>query len=201
MAKFKCKMCGAPLNVNEGQTVATCDFCQSKQTVANANDERKENLFNRANSLRAACDFDKAILSYQSILTIFPDEPEAYWGLCLCKYGIEYVNDPVTKKKIPTIHRASYDSILKDSDYLAALSYADLIAKEVYQEEAKQIAEIQQNILSISQKEEPFDIFICYKETTETGKRTRDSVLAQEVYSNLTDKGYKVFFSRITLES
>ena len=201
MAKFKCKMCGAPLNVNEGQTIATCDFCQSKQTVANANDERKENLFNRANSLRSACDFDKAILSYQSILTIFPDEPEAYWGLCLCKYGIEYVNDPVTKKKIPTIHRASYDSILKDSDYLAALSYADLIAKEVYQEEAKQIAEIQQNILSISQKEEPFDIFICYKETTETGKRTRDSVLAQEVYSNLTDKGYKVFFSRITLES
>lgn len=201
MAKFKCKMCGAPLNVNEGQTVITCDFCQSKQTVANANDERKENLFNRANSLRTACDFDKAILSYQSILAIFPDEPEAYWGLYLCKYGIEYVDDPVTKNKIPTIHRVSYDSILKDSDYLAALSYADVIAKEVYQEEAKRIAEIQQNILSISQKEDPFDIFICYKETSETGKRTRDSVLAQEVYSNLTERGYKVFFSRITLES
>ena len=42
MAKYKCKMCGAPLDVSEGQTVITCDFCQSKQTVANANDERKE---------------------------------------------------------------------------------------------------------------------------------------------------------------
>ena len=72
MAKYKCKMCGAPLDVSEGQTVITCDFCQSKQTVANANDERKENLFNRANSLRASCDFDKAILSYQTILSIFP---------------------------------------------------------------------------------------------------------------------------------
>ncbi len=201
MAKYKCKMCGAPLDVTEGQTVVSCDFCQSKQTVANANDERKEILFNRANFIRTSCDFDKAILSYQSILSIFPNEPEAYWGLCLCKYGIEYVDDPVTKNKIPTIHRVSYDSILKDSDYLAALTYADAIAKEEYQEEAKQIADIQKNILSISQKEEPFDIFICYKETTETGKRTRDSVLAQEVYSNLTDKGYKVFFSRITLES
>ena len=201
MAKFKCKMCGAPLDVSEGQTVVTCAFCQSKQTVANADDERKENLFNRANSLRSSCDFDKAILSYQSILSIFPNEPEAHWGLCLCKYGIEYVDDPSSHKKIPTIHRMSFDSILKDSDYLAALSYADILAREEYQEEANQIANIQKNILSISQKEEPFDIFICYKETSNSGKRTPDSVLAQEIYSNLTDKGYKVFFSRITLES
>ena len=86
MAKYKCKMCGAPLDVSEGQTVVTCEFCQSKQTVANADDERKENLFNRANALRASCDFDKAILSYQSILSVFPTEPEAHWGLCLCKY-------------------------------------------------------------------------------------------------------------------
>ena len=186
MAKYKCKMCGAPLDVKEGQTVVTCQFCQSTQTVANADDERKENLFNRANTLRASCDFDKAILSYQSILSVFPNEPEAHWGLCLCKYGIEYVDDPATKKKIPTIHRVSYDSILKDSDYLAALSYADPIAKEEYQTEAKQIADIQNNFLSISQKEEPFDIFICYKETDANGKRTQDSVLAQEIYSNLT---------------
>ncbi|MCF0115281.1 MAG: InlB B-repeat-containing protein, partial [Erysipelotrichaceae bacterium] len=201
MAKYKCKMCGAPLEVCEGQTVVTCEFCQSKQTVANANDERKENLFNRANALRAACDFDKAILSYQSILSIFPDEPEAHWGVCLCKYGIEYVDDPATHNKIPTIHRVSYDSILKDSDYISALAYSDVIAKEEYLQEAKQIADIQRNILSISQKEEPFDIFICYKETSEAGKRTPDSVLAQEIYTNLTDRGYKVFFSRITLES
>ena len=201
MAKYKCKMCGAPLDVSEGQTVVTCEYCQSKQTVANADDERKENLFNRANALRASCDFDKAILSYQSILSVFPTEPEAHWGLCLCKYGIEYVDDPATGKKIPTIHRVSYDSILKDSDYLSALSYADPIAKEEYQSEATQIADIQKNILSISQKEEPFDIFICYKETDANGKRTPDSVLAQEIYSDLTDRGYKVFFARITLES
>ena len=201
MAKYKCKMCGAPLDVCEGQTVVTCEFCQSKQTVANANDERKENLFNRANALRTSCDFDKAILSYQSILSLFPSEPEAHWGLCLCKYGIEYVDDPTTHKKVPTIHRVSFDSILKDSDYLAALLYADPIAKEEYQEEATEIANIQKNILSISQKEQPFDIFICYKETDSNGKRTHDSVLAQEIYSNLVEKGYKVFFSRITLES
>lgn len=201
MANFKCKMCGAPLEVKEGQTIAVCSYCGSRQTVANANDERKENLFNRANTMRRNCEFDKAILSYQSILSIFPDEPEAHRGLCLSKYGIEYVDDPATKAKKPTIHRVSFDSILKDSDYLAALAYADVIAREEYQTEAKEIADIQKNILSISQKEEPFDIFICYKETDEKGKRTPDSVMAQEIYSQLTDKGYKVFFSRVTLES
>lgn len=194
-------MCGAPLDVAADQTVAVCAFCGSKQTVANADDERKENLFNRANSLRQSSDFDKGLLAYQSILTIFPQEPEAHWGIVLCKYGIEYIDDSKTNKKIPTIHRVSYDSILKDHDYLAAISNADVIAREQYQIEAAEISEIQNNILKISQKEKPFDVFICYKETDAKGKRTPDSVMAQDIYNHLYNKGYKVFFARITLEN
>ena len=38
------------------------------------------------------------------------------------------------------------------------------------------------------------------KETDENGDRTIDSVMAQNVYDALTTKGYRVFFSRITLE-
>ncbi len=201
MAIYKCKMCGAQLEVTKGSTIATCSFCMSKQTVANADDERKENLFNRANTLRINCEFDKALLAYQSIISIFPHEPEAHWGVVLCKYGIEYVDDHVSKSKKPTIHRMAYESILKDSDYLATLAYADVIAKSQYIEEATQIANIQKNILSISQKEEPFDIFICYKETDKNGNRTHDSVMAQEIYTTLVEKGYKVFFSKITLEN
>ncbi len=201
MAIYKCKMCGAQLEVAKGSTIATCSFCMSKQTVANADDERKENLFNRANTLRIKCEFDKALLAYQSILSLFPHEPEAHWGVVLCKYGIEYVDDPISKSKKPTIHRMAYESILKDSDYLETLAYADVIAKSQYEEEATQIANIQKNILSISQKEEPFDIFICYKETDKDGNRTHDSVMAQEIYTTLVDKGYKVFFSKITLEN
>lgn len=54
--------------------------------------------------------------------------------------------------------------------------------------------------VSISQKEEPFDVFICYKETDNNGRRTPDSVLANDLYHQLTQEGFKVFFSRITLE-
>ena len=43
-------------------------------------------------------------------------------------------------------------------------------------------------------------MFICYKETDDSGSRTKDSTLAQDIYYQLTNEGYKVFFSRITLE-
>lgn len=59
---------------------------------------------------------------------------------------------------------------------------------------------IGKGILEISQKEEPFDVFICYKETDNNGRRTQDSVLANDLYHQLTQEGFKVFFSRITLE-
>ena len=81
------------------------------------------------------------------------------------------------------------------------MAYApDAESRHLYEEEAAQIAEIQKGILAISHNEKPYDVFICYKETDEAGQRTHDSQWAQEVYYGLTEQGYKVFFSRITLE-
>ena len=200
MTVFKCKMCGGDLTPVEGSNTCECEFCGTLQTIATADNEKKVNLFNRANRLRLANDFDKSASVYESIVAEFPEEAEAYWGLCLCKYGIEYVDDPATGKKVATCHRASYESIFDDSNFDMALEYADTLARNLYREEAKYIDRIQKAILEIAQKEDPFDIFICYKETDENGDRTKDSVLAQDIYDALTDKGYKVFFSRITLE-
>ena len=200
MAIIKCKMCGGDLNLVEGASTAECEYCGSVQTVPKVDDEKKLTLFARANRLRVACEFDKATGIYESIVADFPEEAEAYWGLVLCKYGIEYVDDPATGKKIPTCHRSSFDSIMEDSDFEQALENADAVARKVYREEAKTIEEIRKGIIAVSNNEQPYDIFICYKETAENGDRTLDSVLAQDVYDALTGKGYRVFFSRITLE-
>jgi alpha-tubulin suppressor-like RCC1 family protein len=200
MAVIKCKMCGGDLNLTPDMTVAECEYCGTKQTVPTADNEKKITLFGRANRLRLACEFDKAASIYESIVAEFPEEAEAYWGLVLCKYGIEYVDDPATGKKVPTCHRSSFDSVMDDSDFEQASENADVAARKVYREEAKAIEELRKGILEVSGKEEPYDIFICYKETDESGQRTLDSVLAQDVYDALTGKGYRVFFSRISLE-
>lgn len=197
---IKCKMCGGDLDFEPGSTVCECEYCGSKQTIPSADSEKKTNLFNRANRLRMNSEFDKASAVYEQIVAEFPEEAEAYWGLCLCAYGIEYVDDPATGSKIPTCHRTLPTSIMEDSNFEQACDYADPVARKVYREEAKTIDRIQKDILSIVQNETPYDVFICYKETAEDGSCTEDSVLAQDVYEALTAKGLKVFFSRITLE-
>ena len=200
MSVIKCKMCGGDLELIEGSSVAVCEYCGSQQTVPAVDNEKKLTLFARANRLRLACEFDKAAGVYESIVADFPTEAEAYWGLVLCRYGIEYVDDPATGKKIPTCHRSSFDSVMEDSDFEQALENADTVARRVYRDEAKAIEELRRGIVEVSGKEPPYDIFICYKETAEDGQRTVDSVIAQDVYDALTEKGYRVFFSRISLE-
>lgn len=200
MALIKCKMCGGDLEITEGATVATCEYCGTTQTVPSADNEKKLTLFARANRFRFANEFDKASVIYENIVAEFPKEAEAYWGLVLCRYGIEYVDDPATGKKIPTCHRSSFDSVMEDGDFKQACENADVLARRVYHEEATAIEELRKGILEVSGKEDPYDIFICYKETAEDGQRTLDSVIAQDVYDALTEKGYRVFFSRISLE-
>lgn len=200
MALFKCKMCGGALEINNNETVATCEYCGTQQTLPKLDDDRRANLYDRANHFRRNNEFDKAMGIYEQILNEDNTDAEAYWSLVLCRYGIEYVEDPSSHKRIPTVNRAQFTSIFDDDNYKSALQYADGYQRSIYEEEAKAINEIQKGILAISQKEEPFDVFICYKETDNNGRRTPDSVLASDLYHQLTQEGFKVFFARITLE-
>ena len=200
MAIFKCKICGGTLEINDEQSVATCEYCGTKQTIPKLDDDRKANLYDRANHFRRNNDFDKAMGIYENILNEDNTDSEAYWSIVLCRYGIEYVEDPTTHKHLPTVNRAQFTSIFDDEDYKSAIANADEYQREIYESEANAINEIQKGFLAISHKEEPFDVFICYKETDNNGRRTQDSVLATELYNELTREGFKVFFSRITLE-
>ena len=200
MSFIKCKMCGGEIEFEQGATVGTCKYCKTKQTLPKLDDDRRSNLYDRASHFRRNNDFDKASSIYEQILTEDTTDAEAYWSLVLCRYGIEYVEDPATHKRVPTVNRAQFTSIFDDDNYKSAVRYADSCQRELYEEEAKEINEIQKGILAISQNEEPFDVFICYKETDNNGRRTPDSVLANDLYHQLTQEGFKVFFARITLE-
>ena len=200
MAIIKCKMCGGDIEISADKTFGTCEYCGSTMTLPKTDDDQRLSLFNRGTHLRRNGEFDKAAAIYERLIGENDADAEAHWNLLLCRYGIEYVQDPASGERIPTCHRASFDSILNDVDYQAARKYSDGVARSLYEKEALRIANLQKDILAISQKETPFDVFICYKESDENGKRTKDSALAQDIYYQLTDAGYKVFFARITLE-
>lgn len=200
MAVFKCKICGGNLDVQAGMSVCECEYCGTRQTLPKIKDDRRANLYDRANHFRRNNEFDKAMSMYEQILEEDREDAEAYWSLVLCTYGIEYVEDPASHIRKPTVNRTQFTSVFADENYKAALKYADENQRKLYEEEARQIDGIQKGILDISGKEAPFDVFICYKETDAEGRRTQDSVLANDLYHQLTQEGFKVFFARITLE-
>ena len=200
MPVLRCKMCGGTMEIDAKQSVAVCQYCGTRQTLPRLDSERVAGLYERADLLRRGNDFDKAAAVYEQIVSLAPNDAEAYWSLVLCRYGIEYIEDPTSHKRVPTINRVRFGSILEDADYLSALRNADDEQKSVYIAEAEAIEAIQKGYLAISEREKPFNVFICYKETDDNGKRTMDSVLANDLYHQLTQEGFKVFFSRITLE-
>lgn len=198
---LKCKICGGDLEVAAGARIGTCQYCGTTITLPTLDSDQKTRLFNRANNYRLGCDFDKAYDAYKAITEEDTSEAEAYWGMLLSEYGIEYVDDEKSGKKIPTCHRTHMVGPLNNVNYKLACQYANTENRLMYEEECETISKIQKKILSISTKAEPYDVFICYKETDDaTGERTNDSVLAQEIYQSLEKEGLKVFFSRISLE-
>lgn len=200
MAIIKCKMCGGDIELSPDKTFGTCEYCGSTMTLPKIDDEQRAAAFNRGNHFRRIGEFDKALAVYERIVQENDADAEAHWCCALCRFGIEYVEDPASYEWLPTCHRASFDSFLEDVDYLAAVEHSDGITRRQYQKDAAKIAEVQRGILATSQNEKPFDVFICYKESDDTGSRTVDSTLAQDIYYQLTEQGRRVFFSRITLE-
>lgn len=201
---LQCKTCGGDLVISENDSailVATCENCGNKQALPKANDEnRRINLYNRAGHFWRNNEYDKAAGIYEQLLIDDPTDSEIYWSLILCQYGIQYVEDPTTRKRVPTVNRTQFSSVVSNENYKSAIKHANTHQKIIFEEEAKKIDSIQASILEISRKEDPYDIFICYKENDFDNHRTHDSVIAHDLYTDLTKEGYKVFFSRITLE-
>lgn len=199
MAVFKCKLCGGTIEPRDGG-IGICDSCGTKQTIPNMNDEKKMNLLDRANHFRMQNDFDKAMAIYEQILDEDTTDSDVYYSIALCRYGIAYVDDPKSKRKIPTINRMQNKQFSEDADFKMAIKYAKPEQEKLYSNEGAYIDKVQQGIMDITKNEKPYDVFICYKETDDNGERTHDSVLANDLYYGLTNEGFKVFFARITLE-
>ena len=197
---YKCKICGGSTTLDTKNGIAICEYCGTKQALPLFTDDSERLLYESGNNYLLHSEYDKAENVFNQLLTIKPNAAELYWDLVLCKYGVTYVKDPKTQKYIPTCNRTHYTPIFSDENYKKAIELSSGEKKALFEDDAKTIDNIQKGIIAVSKKEKPFDIFISYKETDANGNLTKDIVEAQKLYEKLTEAGYKVFFSRITLE-
>lgn len=199
MGALKCKMCGSNLEIEDSITVCKCEKCGTSQTVPDIEDDKELKLFERAGRLRFNCDFDKAAGIYDTITDSYPEEAEGYWGLILCKYGIEYADD-ASGKKVPVCHRTSYDSVMDDDDFELVMENSDSESRAIYREEAKIIEETRKEYIRIAESEQPYDIYISYRVQDDNGDKTPVSEIAGHLYNKLTSAGYRVFLSEAALK-
>lgn len=96
MAIIKCKMCGGDIELAADKTFGTCEYCGSTMTLPRVSDEQRAAAFNRGNHFRRIGEFDKALAVYERIVQEDENDAEAHWCCALCRFGIEYVEDPVS---------------------------------------------------------------------------------------------------------
>lgn len=201
METIKCGNCGGNVLVAPGAHVGICANCGGEVPVPDLPPDLTAQ-YSRANDLLSQSEFADAQHAFEQILDASPTDAAACWGRALSEYGIEYVHDPHTDELLPTFHRLSAHRF---SEYIyakQAVQYAvDPQAREFYTTQCKLIDTIQQRGLEISGREEPYDIFLCYKRSEADETRTPDSRLAADLYKELTKAGYKVFFAEESLHA
>ena len=201
MILLKCTICSG--NIIRTKNGLFCDSCGMPVSEMNLENEHMIESRNRANEARKNFDYDEAIRGYTQLLTENPTDADANWNLALSKFGIEYEYETTLSggiHRVPTIHRLRYENFNQDVNYRNALKYADDNAIEYYMTEGKKLSAIQDKLLELVRTEKDVDVFISFKAEDEFGNRTKDSLIAQNIYEQLTSRGIRTFFSRISLQ-
>lgn len=197
MSENTCNVCGANLIYKDGRWVCPACGAYKEEEISN---EEVTLLYNASQKLRLAS-FDDAEELYADIVKKYPKNSEAHWGLVLSRYGIKYEDD-YDGRKLPTCYAATMESFLSDKEYLAALSCApDAKVKAYYEEQGKIIEKNRIEWCEKASKEPAYDVFLCFKDSDKENniERTDDSFEVADLYIFLSDKGYRVFFSRVSL--
>lgn len=162
-------------------------------------------LLQKAHSCRVDGSFDKAEQYYTNFITMNPTSPdvhEAHWGLAMCRFGVQFVEDPNSGDIMPTVHFTSPEAIREDFDYKEAVKYAPEETRQKYEEYGKYIDDVMNNIREIARSMDGFQIFLCYKHSDpdHPGKTTKDYNQVLTMYYELQARGYKVFLADKTLK-
>ena len=198
MELLTCTQCKGDIQLSEDGLFGRCIFCGATYHFKNEKNTRVISLLNQANVLRCKGDYEGAILAYQFALKEDETDSDAYWGIVLSTYGIEYVED-VNNKLVPTCRRIVKTSILEDENYKNAVKYATEERAEEIVKQANEIDNLQNNIKQKIKYEQDYDVFICFK-SNDANNPTRDRFIARQIYDELNKRNIHTFFSEISLK-
>ena len=203
---IKCKDgCGASIDLRRAtDDVVECEICFRKYPVPKKDISPVALSFLRQGEHDLDTGkFDEAYTAYARATDYDSQEPEAYWGMALAEFKVQYIKDTVNNRLQPICHEFTDKQFTQNKNYLSALKFATQKQEKVYKEKAQEIDYIRNEFLKFKQSGLDYDCFICVKvsridnEQTDNLKTTwtEDAYDADAIYDLLKRNGYTPFFS------
>ena len=201
-----CQVCGGALK-NCG-TYYKCVCCDTEYRIDEAMSKEEMNAyFRKLNAFEDAernlsvspPRFDEAESEFSLIVQKYPDWSAGYWGLVRAKFGIKFEQDS-GGKAVPSCYKSTYEDFRDTDEYKKAVALAETPElRQSYEKMAEYIARVAKEWREEAQKYD-YDVFISFKASNDLdGSETRDAREMHKLYDLLKDKGYRVFFSPVTL--
>lgn len=204
MAELKiCSTCCSPLTEKNGKYI--CRYCGN---TYESNSPALAGEFQEIASRRQLREFIQAEELCKELLKKQPESSEGYWQSLLAELGVVYVQEGETAK--PTFFSYSYsekEKIKDSANYKNCIKFAAPDEAKEYERKADELDSLLEQFFELVDKESSYDVFISFKssETVKTadGKtltvETRDKKKAEEIFNHLRKKGYRVFFSPVSI--
>lgn len=208
LKQLKCKTCGEPLSMSVAQNgVIVCAIC-GYSTILPKEDstDKVRELLSHGDSYLDTGKFDDAYTMFARASEEDSEEPEAYFGMALAEFRIQYVNDlkddGKSRRLQAIVHAISPDNFCDNLNYRKALNYATDAQRKEYERRAGEIDYIRDQFYKFKNAGLNYDCFLCLKVTDDVTKlKTPETRVAEEICTYLRRKGFKPFYSEQVLES
>ena len=204
MRSIQCRYCKAVVELKAGASgVVQCQNCGAPNAVPREEISTEALHALRSGKLQlASCHFDSALVAYQNAILLAPEESEAYFGMALATFKVQYLKDEVNDCWQPICYDISNKKFTDDPNYLRALLHATDEQKSLYRQRGAEIDDIREEFYALKESGLDYDCFICVKVSDDDNLdsagnklKTRDSDTAHYVHDYLLRKGYKPFYS------
>lgn len=192
MLRIYCPVCNGLLRLEDGQKEAVCVNCQTRVAVPQGYTEAESSYLFAAEAMQRR-DFEGAYQVYTEILTAQPAQAEAHFRRALAFYEIEYQETKEGRHRL-ICHQAEKTDFLGNEDVLQALALSSGAQKELYEKQAAEIHELQEQVSAYAKSHAPVKVWLCV-----AGESLASLNRAVQIRQLLHAMGLSVFCSALDL--